>query len=318
MYENCAKKFFKNTNIEVLAYLIRALSKANRLAESKQLLLKARHVSPDDTLVMFNLALVQQRLSKQVMQDDRSQLQAVQKAFFDLKAASRTFNWLHGAVGAEAERLREYKCDHEREARICDDLLAQGKYHLARAERLHEEELELKRRQESEIMQLKMRQEQEQLQREQEQEQQKLALIEKRAEFIKKTENFASNFSVHIEKTAKKRSKRETGEIVTSGESGEEGDAERPVKVTKVKAASGKSKSKKRRTNDSSDAESKSESEKEEEVEETASEEEEQEESTVESGPAEGGSDGEEKRVKGHKTKNKKNKKKHKEKTSKL
>lgn len=66
MYENCAKKFYKHTNSELLTYLIRALAKANRLAECKNMLLKLRHVAPEDVICMYNLALVQQKLSKQV------------------------------------------------------------------------------------------------------------------------------------------------------------------------------------------------------------------------------------------------------------
>lgn len=66
MYENCAKKFYKHTHVDLLIYLIRALAKANRLAECKNMLLKLRHVAPEDTMCMYNLALVQQKLSKQV------------------------------------------------------------------------------------------------------------------------------------------------------------------------------------------------------------------------------------------------------------
>ena len=88
MYENCAKKFHKHTNVDLLNYLIRALAKANkyvwdfmreylyvlcyikifpiRLAECKNMLLKLRHVAPEDPMCMYNLALVQQKLSKQV------------------------------------------------------------------------------------------------------------------------------------------------------------------------------------------------------------------------------------------------------------
>jgi RNA polymerase-associated protein CTR9 len=56
MYENCAKKFYKHTNVEVLLYLARAFCKANKLNECKQMLLKARHVAPEETIFMYNLA----------------------------------------------------------------------------------------------------------------------------------------------------------------------------------------------------------------------------------------------------------------------
>ena len=80
MYENYAKKFHKASNVELLVYLARALMRANRLAECRQTLLRARHVAPEDAMLVFNLAVVQQKLSKRVLQDDKSQLRAVQNA----------------------------------------------------------------------------------------------------------------------------------------------------------------------------------------------------------------------------------------------
>lgn len=70
MYENCAKKFYKHSHKELFMYLIRALFKANKLVECKNTLLKVRHVAPEDTMCMYNLALVQQKLSKQVRYKD--------------------------------------------------------------------------------------------------------------------------------------------------------------------------------------------------------------------------------------------------------
>ena len=204
MYENCAKKFYKHTNKELLSYLIRALYKANRLSECRQMLLKARHIAPEDNTIMFNLALVQQKLSKQIMTDNKSNLQTVEKSIHDLESAAKVFEWFW--TSSDAEKLKaEFKCDFKMEARFCQDMVTQSAYHLTRAKKLDEVEKELKRKQEMEIQQLKFKHEQEMKQREQEQELQKLALIEKRAEFVKKTQNLTQN--VHIE-TEKKSSKK--------------------------------------------------------------------------------------------------------------
>lgn len=202
MYENCTKKFHKHTNTELMSYLIRALYKANRLAECKAMLLKARHVAPEDTVLMYNLALVQQKLSKQIMSDNKSSFKTVQSSVYNLESAKRTFEWLMNS--GEAERLKEFKCDFKLEMKICSDYLAQCSYHLARAKRLDDEERELKRRQELEIQHIKQKLLEEQLQKEQEIEQQKLALQEKRAEFVKKTQNFTRNIQVEEKKTTKK------------------------------------------------------------------------------------------------------------------
>ena len=46
MYENCLKKFFKYSNVEVLLYVARAYARCGKLKEAKQTLLKARRVAP--------------------------------------------------------------------------------------------------------------------------------------------------------------------------------------------------------------------------------------------------------------------------------
>ncbi len=257
MYENCSKKFFKHTNTELLNYLIRALYKANKLVECKQVLMKARHISPEDIILMYNLALVQQKLSKQVMSDNKSSLRSVETAIYDLDSASRTFQWLN--TSGEGDRLRgEFRCDFKLENKICQDLLTQSSYHLARAKRLDEEEKELKRKQEQEIQQLKQKQLQEQLLREQELEKQKQELAEKRAEFVKKTtQNLTRNIEIEEkpEKKSKKRSKKDTVDIVSSGSESSEAtqDEERSEAKSKTESISksetkSKSKKKKRKT----------------------------------------------------------------------
>jgi RNA polymerase-associated protein CTR9 len=247
MYENCSKKFYKHTQTDVLLYLIRALYRANRLSECKSQLLKARHVAPEDTIFMFNLALVQQKLSKQVMCDDKSMLGAVKNAMYDLKAAQRTFLWLNSS--GEAERLKEFRVDLRMEAKICDDLHAQGKYHLARAEKLDEQEREMKRKQEMEIKQLKMRQQMEVELKEQEAEQHKQVLMEKRAEIIKKQQQ--SQLDERPEKkAAKKRGKKTASAAAASSDSKSESEMTDSVSNSKGK---GKSKKKRRVQADLSD-----------------------------------------------------------------
>ena len=88
-YENCLKKFFKHHNTEVLMYLARAYFKSGKLRECKQTLLKARHVSPADTVLLYNVALVQQRLATSILRDEKSNLKAVLGAVQDLELAHR-------------------------------------------------------------------------------------------------------------------------------------------------------------------------------------------------------------------------------------
>ncbi|XP_069936971.1 RNA polymerase-associated protein CTR9 homolog [Cherax quadricarinatus] len=89
MYENCQKKFFKYPNVEVLGYLARAYFKAAKLKEAKYTLLKARHVAPHDTVILYNLALVLQRLAMQVLRDEKSVLKTVLAAVHELTLAQK-------------------------------------------------------------------------------------------------------------------------------------------------------------------------------------------------------------------------------------
>ena len=86
-YENCMKKFYKYHNIDILLYLSRAYFKCGKLRECKQMLQKARHVHPSDTLLTYNLALAQQRLATSVLRDEKSNLKAVFRAVQDLQLA---------------------------------------------------------------------------------------------------------------------------------------------------------------------------------------------------------------------------------------
>ena len=51
--------------------------------------LQARHISPSDSLLLFNLALVQQRLAMAVLKNERSNLSTVLGAVRELEMAQR-------------------------------------------------------------------------------------------------------------------------------------------------------------------------------------------------------------------------------------
>lgn len=84
MYENCLRKFYRYNNVEVLQYLARAYFKAGKLKDAKMVLLRARRVAPQDTVLLFNIALVLQRLATQILKDEKSTLQTVLQAVHEL------------------------------------------------------------------------------------------------------------------------------------------------------------------------------------------------------------------------------------------
>ncbi|XP_033909223.2 RNA polymerase-associated protein CTR9 homolog [Acipenser ruthenus] len=188
MYENCLKKFYKHQNTEVLLYLSRALFKCGKLQECKHTLLKARHVAPNDTVLMFNVALVLQRLATLVLKDEKSNLKAVLCAVKELELAHRYFSYLSKA----GDKMRFDLVLASTEARQCSDLLSQAQYHVARARKQDEEEKELRSKQEQEREVLRAQQfKQMEDKRNKEVEEQK-KLLEQRAQYVEKTRNLLS------------------------------------------------------------------------------------------------------------------------------
>merc|ERR1719495_3025995 len=94
MYENCLKKFYKHSNVEVLLYLARAYSKNGKLKEAKMALLRARRVAPHDTLILYNIALILQKLASQLLRDEKSNLSEVLQAVHELGISHKYFQYL--------------------------------------------------------------------------------------------------------------------------------------------------------------------------------------------------------------------------------
>ncbi|KAJ7344466.1 hypothetical protein JRQ81_000416 [Phrynocephalus forsythii] len=214
MYENCLRKFYKHQNTEVLLYLARALFKCGKLQECKQTLLKARHVAPSDTVLMFNVALVLQRLATSVLKDEKSNLKEVLNAVKELELAHRYFSYL-SKVG---DKMRFDLALAATEARQCSDLLSQAQYHVARARKQDEEERELraKQEQEKELLRQKLLKEQEEKRLREIEEQKKL--LEQRAQYVEKTKNILM-FTGEVEGSKEKkrggagRRSKKTGEF---------------------------------------------------------------------------------------------------------
>ncbi len=91
MYENCLKKFYNNHNVDILLYLARAYAKSGKLKEAKMTLLKARRVAPQDTVILYNIALILQRLASQLLRDEKSTLNEVLQAVHELGLSHKYF-----------------------------------------------------------------------------------------------------------------------------------------------------------------------------------------------------------------------------------
>merc|ERR1712241_1422348 len=132
--------------------------------EAKMTLLKARRVSPQDTVILYNIALILQKLASQLLRDEKSTLSEVLQAVHELGLSHKYFQYL----AVEGDRMKYDLARAAIEARQCQDLLSQAQYHVARAKAIDEQEKELRRKQATERE--RFRQEQETILRSKEEE----------------------------------------------------------------------------------------------------------------------------------------------------
>ncbi|XP_068143351.1 RNA polymerase-associated protein CTR9 homolog [Drosophila tropicalis] len=245
MYENCMKKFFKHNNVEVMQYLARAYLRANKLVEAKAVLLKARRVAPQDTVLLFNIAVVLSRLAMAILKDEKSTLEIVLQAVNELELAHKYFQYL--SVHGDKTRFNIEVAGIE--ANTCQDLLSQAQYHVGRARRIDEEERSLRRKQEEEREAFKLKVAEQRKRREEEAKTSRDQLLAKRQEYVEKTKNLL----IIAEKDRKKSSGRpRKDDYISDSGSDDTGapraEGERPPKKSKAKADGKKGSKRKRKT----------------------------------------------------------------------
>ncbi|KAI8115643.1 hypothetical protein FF38_07144 [Lucilia cuprina] len=250
MYENCMKKFYKHHNVEVMQYLARAYLRANRLKEAKMVLLKARRVAPQDTVLLFNIAVVLQRLAMAILKDEKSTLEIVLQAVHELELAQKYFQYL--SVHGDKTRFNIEVAGLE--ANQCQDLLSQAQYHVSRARRIDEEEKTLKRKQEEERLAFKMRQEEERKRREDMLKSSREQMLAKRQEYVEKTKNLIMTLEVPQEKERKKGGGRPRKDDIVTDSDGSDAPREGVERPPKQKKKGGGGARKRKAVNYDSDS----------------------------------------------------------------
>lgn len=246
MYENCQKKFFKHDNVEILQYLARAYFKCLKLKECKNVLLRCRRIIPQDSLILYNLALVLQRLATQALEDSKSNVQTVLNAVHELGLSQKYFQFL----STHGDKMKFDLRAAIDEAKHCQDLLNQAQYHVARARRLDEEEKEVRRKQELEREALGQKLLEERQRAEEERVKQEMELIAKRQQFVEQTKNKLQFQEVPEEKGVKRSKIRKTAaddDFVTDG-SGSGLENLKPHKKAKLEGEKKKKKKRKSKT----------------------------------------------------------------------
>ncbi|XP_076114425.1 RNA polymerase-associated protein CTR9 homolog [Mytilus galloprovincialis] len=187
MYENCLKKFFKYNNVEVMVYLARAYFKCGRLKECKNILLKARHVVPSDTVLLYNVALVQQKLATSILKDEKSNLKTVLSAVRDLELAHKYFSHL----STYGDRMKFDLAQAAAEARQCSDLLSQAQYHVARARKIDEADQERRQKQEEDRNAIRQKVQEQQMEKQRIKSEMEAKMMEQRAKYVAKAKAIA-------------------------------------------------------------------------------------------------------------------------------
>jgi RNA polymerase-associated protein CTR9 len=185
------------------------------------LIFKARHISPNDSLLLFNLALVEQRLAMAALRDERSSLSTVLSAVRELEMAQRFFVYL----SKEGDRMKFDLSYATHEARKCADYLSQAQHHLSRARKVDDEERALKEKLEEEKEALRLKQEEEQRAVLRQKELQAQHLEEQRAQFKMRTQNllqFTEQFP-EVKTKASRKKKDHSSEIYSEGDEENEG-----------------------------------------------------------------------------------------------
>ncbi|EEC04797.1 tpr repeat nuclear phosphoprotein, putative [Ixodes scapularis] len=232
MYENCCAslRHHQRGHPDLWGGLCSA---CNRLRECKRILLRARRVAPQDTLLLYNIALVLQRLAAQCLRDDKSSLATVLSAVHELGLAHRYFQYL----SVHGDRMKYDLAQAAIESRQCQDLLSQAQYHVARARRMDEEEREIRRKQEEEREALRRKISEEQRILEEQKQEQERAMIMKRQEFVEKSKSKLQFADFPEDKPGKKSKGRKSQDYVSdsSDEGGDGENAENKEKKEKKK-----------------------------------------------------------------------------------
>jgi len=219
MYDSCMRKFHKRGDPELLVHLARAQFKCGKLSECKKTLLRARHVAPHDTAVLYNVSCVLMQVGKAVLVDGKSNLQTVLHAISDLKLAQDYFTYL----SACGDRMKFDLKQAATEASRCRDLLSQANNIRERAQKCEEEEKRMRDEQEKTKKEIRQKQEQEKRNRMMAEEEKMRALMEQRHLTNTRVKQLNQNdFVVEKEKKKSHKRKKQTNDDIGMSSSDEE------------------------------------------------------------------------------------------------
>ncbi|PRQ46953.1 putative 43kDa postsynaptic protein [Rosa chinensis] len=136
MYQNCLRKFFNNTDSQILLYIARTHYEAEQWQDCKKTLMRAIHLAPSNYTFRFDAGVVMQKFSASTLQKPKKSVDEVRSTVAELENAVRLFRQLSAASSLHFHGFDEKKIDTHVE--YCSHLLEAARVHLTAAE--HEEQ----------------------------------------------------------------------------------------------------------------------------------------------------------------------------------
>ncbi|KAL0346750.1 UNVERIFIED_CONTAM: protein CTR9 [Sesamum calycinum] len=132
MYQNCLRKFYYNTQSEVLLYLARVHYEAQQWQDCRKTLLRAIHLDPSNYTLRFDVGVAIQKSSALTLQMTTRTVDEVRATVGELRNAIRLFSLLCASSNLHFHGLDEKKirthvgyCSHLLEAACADQELAE-------------------------------------------------------------------------------------------------------------------------------------------------------------------------------------------------
>ncbi|XP_068663134.1 protein CTR9 homolog [Aristolochia californica] len=133
MYQNCLRKFYFNTDTQVLLYLARTHYEAEQWQDCKKTLLRAIHLAPSNYTYRFDAGVTLQKFSMSTLQKTKRTADEVRSTVAELRNAIRVFSQLSAVSNFHFHGFDEKKI--ETHVGYCKHLLGAAKVHCEAAER---------------------------------------------------------------------------------------------------------------------------------------------------------------------------------------
>ncbi|KAH8309517.1 hypothetical protein KR059_011210, partial [Drosophila kikkawai] len=231
-YRQCLEHSSRpNNSVEVMLGLAKALFLSGNAAASKMWLSKARHLAPQDPVVMFNLGLAIQEDAEQLLGRPRGKSLDLMKAELELQGAFGFFDHLANCAG-QTEVL---KSEAAEKANTCQLMLTKLP-------------IELQRLRELEVLDEERIRLQEELQKEEHEQRQQQRLL--REQEMAKRQAVLDRTKKLLKEPNDQAHKKEKGHRAKKNEDDQDEDEEREGKKRKRSASKAEKSAKKKKTKD--------------------------------------------------------------------